>query len=101
MTTYLITRHPAAEKWVKKRLSDEVLVVPHADEEFWAGLTNKDSVVGTLPIHLAAKAVLITRHAFGFITMSVPPELRGKELTVEQMESVCSAELSWFMVEEV
>jgi len=67
------------------------------DDSFWASLRKGDLVIGTLPMHLAAQACEITGKPFGFFSMFVPPEERGNELTVKDMESF-GAEISWFEV---
>jgi putative CRISPR-associated protein (TIGR02620 family) len=38
------------------------------------------AVVGVLPLHLAAEAKSVTE-----VTLNLPPELRGQELTIEQV----------------
>jgi len=100
MARYMITRHQAAAEWAMKQGFGSVEIVTHADAAFWAGLEAGDVVIGTLPIHLAAKACAKTGKAFGFLSLNVPPELRGQELTLDQMES-CNASIEWFEITPV
>jgi putative CRISPR-associated protein (TIGR02620 family) len=63
-------------------------VIAHATAADVAGRR----VVGTLPLHLAALAASVTE-----VTLNLPPELRGKELTVEQLDQY-SQSLQTFVV---
>jgi CRISPR-associated protein Csx16 len=86
MTTLLISRHPSAIAWVKSKVSvDEVLT--HLTDDDLAKLTPEHSVIGTLPIHLAA-AVCEKGATFVYLSLNTPPELRGQELTAEQMDAL-------------
>jgi CRISPR-associated protein Csx16 len=86
MTTLLISRHASAIAWVKSKMSvDEVLT--HLADEDLATLTPEHTVIGTLPIHLAA-AVCDTGARFIYLSLDTPPELRGQELTLEQMDQL-------------
>jgi CRISPR-associated protein Csx16 len=86
MTTLLISRHPSAIAWVKSKLSvDEVLT--HLTDDDLIKLTPDHTVIGTLPIHLAA-AVCDTGATFIYLSLDTPPELRGQELTIEQMNAL-------------
>lgn len=86
MTTLLISRHPSAIAWVKSKMPvDEVLT--HLTDEHLAKLTPAHTVIGTLPIHLAS-AVCDTGATFIYLSLDTPPELRGQELTIEQMDKL-------------
>lgn len=97
MAVYAITRHAAAAEWLIKQGYDAT-VISHADDDFWSDtLRAGDVLIGTLPMHLAAQAVAITGKPFGFLSVNVPPDLRGTELTMDQMIQ-CNARIDWFDV---
>lgn len=97
MTTLLISRHPSAIAWVKSKVSvDEVLT--HLTDDDIAKLTTEHTVIGTLPIHLAA-AVCEKGATFVYLSLDTPPELRGAELSVEQMNTL-GARLENYYVEK-
>ena len=98
MTTFIVTRHAAAAEFAASRGFGDAKVVAHAGDEFWSGLQSGDCVVGTLPLHLAARACAATGNPFGFLGLDVPPEMRGKELSLDDMLR-CKASIEWFRVE--
>jgi len=80
MTTIIITRHPGALKWIYRHTGfKDVKHIQHASEADIRG----NRVIGTLPVHLAAMA-----GEYWHLTMDIPPHLRGKELSCEQMEQL-------------
>ncbi len=93
---YLVSRHAGASEWAQRQ-GLNATVVAHADEQFWNGLEQGDVCIGTLPMHLAARANTVTGQPFGFFSMVVPAELRGQELTADDMET-CNASIQWFEV---
>ena len=78
MEKVIVTRHPALVEFLKE-LGVEGEVVSHATEETVRG----KHVFGVLPMRLAAEAGKFTE-----VTLLVPPELRGKELTLEEVNSL-------------
>ena len=74
----IVTRHPTLVKYmIELGLADEnTPVVPFAKEDDVRG---KD-VLGVLPLHLSRLARTITA-----IPLHLPPDLRGKELTLAQV----------------
>lgn len=86
MTTLLISRHPSAIAWVKSKMSVDA-VLTHLTEDDLITLTPAHTVIGTLPIHLAA-AVCDTGASFVYLSLDTPPELRGQELSIEQMNQL-------------
>jgi putative CRISPR-associated protein (TIGR02620 family) len=76
--TIVVTRHKALLEYLQEVLwmSDKTKVIEHATEEDVKG----KHVIGVLPMHLACHAVSVTE-----IPLDVPQELRGQELTLEQI----------------
>ena len=88
--TVIVTRHSGL---VSVLLEDGIItksdkILSHATEEQVRG----KHVIGVLPLHLAAEAESVTA-----LTMNIPPELRGKELTAEQTRQ-CMGELTRYTV---
>jgi len=89
-----VSRHPAALGWLKKhhpKLAKGCVHLTHATPDEVLSAT----VIGTLPIQLAALAA-----EYYHLMLNIPPELRGKELTVEDMER-CGARLQQFLVKPI
>jgi CRISPR-associated protein Csx16 len=82
MTTTLITRHPGAIEWVARQglTVDEQLA--HLDP---TDIQPGDVVIGTLPVNLAAE-VCARGGRFFNLSLNVPPEARGKELSADDLE---------------
>lgn len=98
MTTLLISRHPSAIAWVKSKVMvDKVLT--HLTDNDLADLNADDTVIGTLPIHLAAE-VCEQGATFVYLSLDTPPELRGAELSIEQMDAL-GARLESYRIERL
>ncbi len=93
MTTYFISRHPGARAWAEQQGIRIERFVGHLDiRDLHAG----DLVMGSLPVHLAAE--VCGRGARYFhLSINLPPELRGRELSAEEL-SRCGANLQEFVV---
>lgn len=78
MKTVVVTRHPSLVEHLKERgiIDESAEVIEHATENDVRG----NHVIGILPVHLASLAGRYTN-----LTMNVPKELRGEELTIEQV----------------
>lgn len=74
----VVTRHPALVEYLTEQgvVPAGTEVVAHATVEQVRGR----HVFGVLPLHLAAEAASVTE-----VTLRVPAELRGVELTLEQV----------------
>lgn len=74
----VVTRHPALVEYLTELgvVPADTEVVTHATAEQVRGR----HVFGVLPLHLAAEAASVTE-----VTLHVPAELRGVELTLEQV----------------
>ena len=77
--TIVVTRHPGLLAVLREKG-----VIPASCEDFYshatADLVRGNHVIGILPLGLAAEAASITE-----VTLSLPPEMRGKELTEEEV----------------
>ena len=84
MKTIIVTRHSGALDWLRKHHPElgDAEIVSHASQDQIAGAR----VVGVLPVNLAAKC-----GEYWHLSMDIPPEARGKELSCEDMEHLgCS-----------
>lgn len=85
-----VTRHPGAIEWAHRHgiLGPKTFItktVPHLTEDILTEIDSRDTVVGILPFHLAAR-VCATGARFLSLDIDVPPEARGKELTADEMD---------------
>ena len=78
--TVVVTRHKALVEFLIKRkmIGANTPIIAHATEKDVLG---KD-VIGVLPLRLAALAASVTE-----VPMDIPAELRGQELSLEQVEA--------------
>lgn len=93
MTTYFVSRHPGACEWAAGEGITVDTVIAHLDPEV---IQPGDVVIGTLPVHLAAQ---VCQHGGRFLHLSldVPPEWRGRELTAADLRQ-CGARLEEYQV---
>jgi CRISPR-associated protein Csx16 len=82
MTVYFITRHPGAVAWAHQEGIEVTEVIDHLDV---ARIQAGDTVVGTLPANLAAQ-VCARGARYLHLSLELPPAMRGKELTAEDMQ---------------
>ena len=78
MKTVIVTRHLAFIAHLQEigLAPDDAEIITHATPEAVRGA----HVIGMLPLHLAAEAAQVTT-----VPLNVPTELRGQELTIEQV----------------
>lgn len=93
MTTYFVSRHPGAREWAQRRNIQIDRQVDHLDI---GAIRPGDIVVGTLPVHLAA-AVCACGARYLHLSMNLPGEMRGRELSADEMDA-CSARLEAFTI---
>ncbi len=77
MTTYFITRHPGASDWADEEGFKVDALIAHLDPET---IQPNDMVIGTLPIHLAAR-VCERGGRYLHLSLEIPPDWRGQELS--------------------
>jgi hypothetical protein len=85
MRTIIVTRHPALVALLQERglVPAGAEVIPHVE--------SPDSirgcrVIGVLPLHLAASAAEVVE-----VPLSLSPEDRGKELSIERLRDIAGA----------
>lgn len=96
MTTYFVSRHPGALHWADEEGIQVDELISHLDT---AIITPGDQVIGSLPVNLAAE---VCRRGGRYLNLSLEltPELRGRELSVEQMRA-CGARLEEYRIERL
>ncbi|MEO3430167.1 CRISPR-associated protein Csx16 [Pelagibius sp. CAU 1746] len=93
MTVYLVTRHCGALDWARRR-GIEAQRVEHLDIDL---VQQGDCILGTLPVSLAAEVCARGARYF-HLTLEVPPEMRGRDLSASEMEAF-GAKLYEYFVE--
>jgi CRISPR-associated protein Csx16 len=81
MTTYFISRHSGAVDWAESEGFHVDQRLAHFDVSI---VQPGDQVLGTLPINLVAD-VNERGGAYFHLTLALPAEMRGKELSAEDM----------------
>jgi len=90
---WFVTRHPGAQQWLCLQGMEADEIRAHLDtSEVQPG----DTVIGSLPVHLAA-AVCERGARYINLSLDLPRELRGRELTMDDMIR-CHARLEEFQV---
>lgn len=96
MAIFFISRHLGAISWIHQQSIDIDHFVKHLEiEKIHAG----DTVIGTLPLQLAF-AVQERGARYLHLTLNVPADWRGTELTVEQLQ-LCNAHLVEYQLNRV
>ena len=91
MTTWFVSRHPGAIEWAAQQGLRVDRQVSHLEpDQVRAG----DTVIGTLPIHLAA-AVCDQGARFYNLSLDLPVQWRGRELSAAELHQ-CNARLEQF-----
>ncbi|MCS6945117.1 MAG: CRISPR-associated protein Csx16 [Sutterellaceae bacterium] len=93
MTVWFVTRHRGAADWAARRGVKVDRFVEHLDV---SRVQPGDTVIGTLPVHLAAE---VCRRGARYLHLSVdlPPPARGRELSAQELEAF-GARLERFVV---
>ena len=81
MTTHFVSRHPGALDWAAGEGVVVDQVVAHLDPET---VQPGDVVIGTLPVHLAAR-VCARGGRYLHLSLELPPEQRGRELSAADL----------------
>ena len=88
-----VTRHRGALEWARASGFETATAVTHLEVE---QLLPGDTVIGTLPVHLAA-AVCARGARYLHLALDMPEHLRGVELSAEQMAQ-CGARVEQYLV---
>jgi len=96
MTTTFVTRHAGTIEWAQSEhfLPEGSVVVATFDPE---SVQPGDLVIGTLPAQLAAR-ICERGGRYQHLTLDLPEDLRGQELSAAQMRS-CNARLEEFQIQ--
>ncbi len=88
MNTLLVTRHPALIEYLRQEnlIDGDIQVVTHASEEDVRG----QHVWGVLPHSLS-----VLTKSFTEVPLRLPPELRGKELSVEDLKKYAGKPITY------
>lgn len=92
----VVTRHPGAADWVQSLLRQPVQVVSHLHEH---AIEPGVRYVGVFPLNLAA-AICAAGAECWAISLQLPPELRGQELSAAQLDAL-GARLVRYQVSEI
>ncbi len=83
MTTYFITRHAGAQDWA----AQQGIVVDHVMDHFDPAVVQpSDTIIGTLPVHLAGQ-VCERGGRYLHLSLEIPPERRGVELSADELNA--------------
>lgn len=93
MTAFFITRHPGAVEWARRQGLAVNRQLAHLDPAIVAA---GDTVIGTLPVHLAA-SVCERGARYVHLTLDLPADLRGHELDADALER-CNARLEGYQI---
>ncbi|RME81516.1 MAG: CRISPR-associated protein Csx16 [Zetaproteobacteria bacterium] len=83
--TWFVTRHEGAVRWAQEKGIHVDRIVAHLDDAVLEEIQPGDVVIGTLPLHLAAK-VCEKGAKYLHLSLDLPPQARGRELTPEEMD---------------
>jgi len=93
MTTFFVTRHAGALDWARgQNITFDRHVTHLVPDEIGQG----DSVLGSLPVHLAAEVCRRGARYFN-LSLDLPEKLRGQELGAEALRQ-CQGRLEEFTV---
>jgi CRISPR-associated protein Csx16 len=84
MTTFFVSRHPGAVEWAATQGIAVDAAVDHLDV---ADVAPGDTIIGTLPVHLAAE-VCARGGRYLHLTLQLPADMRGRELGAEDMAAL-------------
>jgi CRISPR-associated protein Csx16 len=96
MTVYFVSRHPGAHDWAAAEGIAVDRVIQHLDP---ALIQPGDIIIGSLPVNLAAQ-VCASGARYLHLSLELPAELRGQELSATQMRE-CGACLEEFRIERL
>jgi len=81
MSVIAVTRHAGAREWLARQGIRVDHLTSHLEVD---RIRPGDTVIGTLPVHLAAE-VCRRGGRYLHLVLDLPPEARGKELSADHM----------------
>ncbi len=93
MSVYFVSRHPGAKDWAAEEGIAVDQVIDHLEID---RIDPGDIVIGSLPVNLAAE-VCARGGRYLHLSLELPFELRGKELSAADMRA-CGAKVEEFRV---
>jgi CRISPR-associated protein Csx16 len=96
MTTVFVTRHPGALDWARAQGIAFDMHVLHLDP---AKIGAGDTVIGSLPVHLAAE-VCARGARYLNLSLDLPANLRGRELDAATLAGL-NARLEEYVVRRI
>ncbi len=96
MTTFFISRHPGAKAWSAEQ---GLRIDQHLTHLDTARIQRGDTVIGTLPVHLAA-AVCSQGARYFNLSLDLPAHWRGRELSADELRQ-CQARLECFEIQMI
>ncbi len=94
--TWFVSRHPGAIEWAKRQGLAIDRWVEHLDP---SAVGAGDTVIGTLPVNLAATICERGAHYF-HLSLKVPAEWRGRELSADDLRSL-AVHIEPFFIEQM
>lgn len=94
MTTWFISRHPGAIAWAAQQ---GLRIDQHTSHLDTTHIQRGDTVIGTLPVHLAA-AVCSQGGRYFNLSLDLPAHWRGRELSAQELHA-CNARLECFEIQ--
>lgn len=82
MTTWFISRHPGALHWMQTNNIHFDHHLTHWEKE---PIAAGDTVIGSLPVHLAAEICTLGAHYWN-LSLELPEQARGQELSAEELD---------------
>ena len=95
MTTWFVSRHAGAVEWARRQGLRVDHQVAHLAVE---AIAPGDTVIGSLPVNLAAE-VCARGGRYCHLSLQLPPQLRGRELSADEMEAL-GARIEAYRVEK-
>lgn len=95
-STWFVSRHAGAIAWARQQNLPIDHWVSHLDLE---NITRGDTVIGTLPVHLAA-GVCARGGRYVHLTLDMPETLRGRELSAEELNLLSASLRAYRIVPE-
>ena len=84
MTTWFVSRHPGALQWMQQCGPAFDCHVAHLDP---AQVHRGDTVIGTLPVNLAAR-VCARGATYLHLALEMPAQQRGQELSAHDLQAL-------------